>query len=887
MRPIYLVRLLAFGLLAAVALGGCSRDKDRWLNKKYHELTARFNPLYNGQVAYDQAIKELSEAHKDDFSQLILLDDWSAAALNSPPYQKAKRAVEKANKTIRGHSMVFKGKQANPAVFDAYLLMGRAQFLMGLDAPASEAFSIVARLSEDPNQQVEAQLERVELLARQGNAALAEPILFEVERKGVPKKWDYRVHRIKARMAIAGQDWLGAAQEASSASALAPRADLKARYAFLAAQLFEKASEPERARRMYEACLKSQPRDYAMLLEAQLRRSLNGGGVNPKKLFQELHELLREPKNADFADRIYFSLGELAQQWDEEDRAYGYYQQSFAAGRSERPMVLGLAYARHGAMALERQAYARAQVDFDSAALVLPATYMGREGFQKKAKSLKALVDALTLAELGDSLVRLSLRSDADLERQFEVYIANLKKAEDAEAERQRRLAQLAELRSASAELDAAAPAAGGAAGGGWAVYAPALRAKGAAAFRQKFGERPNVDNWRLRSRSSEWMQQTASADKASKPGSTDGSPDSSTDSSTDSSADGKSGMLDPEGPESRYRTSYYLAQIPREARELDSVKQSACVAWSDVAAAYRDGMQDPSKAVSAYRSALRGCPDHPEAARWWYALFRLHLGLKENLQADEAKKVLLERFPDSEAAAILRRGNAPREVESVSAASAAFLALRDAVTQRRWRDALRASEGVSWPESERAPASLLRAMALGGLEGRAAYADALRKVVADFPSSPQAAAAQTYLAELAAVPAQEPPVNAENLKLFVAAPSAPHQLLLLIPTGFDANAIRNTLARIHSVDFADKPLGLRTLPWNDNFELIIVDGFKSAAEALAYRDQIRRNPELSKAIPMERSAFWPITVPNFSHLYRTKDEAAYRTFVQRNYGTL
>ncbi len=883
MRPIYLVRLLALGLLAAVALGGCSRDRDRWLNKKYHLLTARFNPLYNGQVAYDQAIKELSEAHKDDFTQLILLDDWSAAALNSPPYQKAKRAVEKANKTIRGHSMVFKGKQANPAVFDAYLLMGRAQFLMGLDAPASEAFSIVARLSADPNQQVEAQLERVELLARQGNAALAEPILYEVERKGLPKKWDYRVHRIKARMAIAGQDWLGAAQEASSASALAPRADLKARYAFLAAQLFEKASEPERARRMYEACLKSQPRDYAMLLEAQLRRSLNGGGVNPKKLFQELHELLREPKNADFADRIYFSLGELAQQWDEEDRAYGYYQQSFAAGRSERPMVLGLAYARHGAMALERQAYARAQVDFDSAALVLPATYMGREGFQKKAKSLKALVEALSLAELGDSLVRLSLRSDADLERQFEVYIANLKKADDAEAERQRRLVQLAELRSASAELDAAAPAAGGAAGGGWAVYAPALRAKGAATFRQKFGERPNVDNWRLRSRSSEWMQQTASANKASKPDSSEGSPDGS----PDSSAEGKSDMLESEGPESRYRVSYYLDQIPRKAHELDSVKQSACVAWSEVAAAYRDGMQEPSKAVAAYRSAVRGCPDHPEAARWWYALYRLHLSLKENLQADETQKELLERFPDSEAAAILGRGNGPRAAEVIPVASAAFLALRDAVSQRRWRDALRASEGVSWPESERAAAALLRAMALGGLEGRAAYADALRKVVADFPSSPQAAAAQTYLAELAAVPAQEPPVNAENLKLFVAAPAAPHQMLLLIPTGFDANAIRNTLARIHSVNFADKPLGLRPLPWNDNFELIIVDGFKSAAEALAYRDQIRRNPDLSKTLPMERTAFWPITVPNFSHLYRTKDEAAYRTFVQRNYGTL
>ena len=305
------------------------------------------------------------------------------------------------------------------------------------------------------------------------------------------------------------------------------------------------------------------------------------------------------------------------------------------------------------------------------------------------------------------------------------------------------------------------------------------------------------------------------------------------------------------------------------------------------MAAAYRDGMQEPSKAVAAYRSAVRGCPDHPEAARWWYALYRLHLSLKENLQADETQKELLERFPDSEAAAILGRGNGPRAAEVIPVASAAFLALRDAVSQRRWRDALRAGEAISWPDSERAAAALLRAMALGGLEGRAAYADALRKVVADFPSSPQAAAAQTYLAELAAVPAQEPPVNAENLKLFIAAPAAPHQMLLLIPTGFDANAIRNTLARIHSVNFADKPLGLRPLPWNDNFELIIVDGFKSAAEALAYRDQIRRNPDLSKTLPMERTAFWPITVPNFSHLYRTKDEAAYRTFVQRNYGTL
>jgi hypothetical protein len=880
MRPSQLVCWIALGALALATLAGCSREKDRWLNRTYHQTTARFNPLYNGQVAYDQAMLELRDAHRDDFTQLIAVDDWTRAKMNTPAYQKAKRAVEKASKAIREHSMVFKGKQANPAVFDAYLLMGRAQILMGLDAPASEALSTVARLSGRPEQQIEAELERIELLARQGNAALAEPLLFEVDRKGVPAKWDYQVSRIRARMAMAEQDWIAAAESMAKAAKEAPKSDLRARYAFLAAQLFEKASEPERARTQYETCLKAQPRDYAMLLEAQLRRSLNGGGVNPKKLYQELHQLLREPKNADFADRIYFSLGELAAQWDEPDRAYGYYQQSFAAGRAERPMVYGLAYARHGALALERRAYSRAQVDFDSAAIVLPTTYAGREGYQKKAKSLSVLVEALERAELGDSLVVLSRKGEADLRRQFEAYVAALKKADEAEAERERRLAQLAELRTTSSELDAAAPTAGGAAGGGWAVYAPALRAKGAATFRQKFGDRPNVDNWRLRSKSNEWAQQTAEkqAKGPSEEPSKGGEAGSDGDSATATAAAGE--------PAGRYDVAGYLAKIPRNPEERAAVQMKACEAWSEVAAAYRDGMQDPSEAVTAYRKALRSCPDHPEASRWLYAVHRLHVSLKENVQAEAALKELLERYPSSEAAQIVRKGSAGASKGAEPAATPAFIALSKAVDQRNWPEALRLYQTTVWTEPERAPAALLRALAVGGSQGRAAYADALRKVATEFPSTPQAAAAQTYLVAISTIAAPEPVVNAENLKLFSPAPQAPHQVAILFPTGFDGNAVRNALARIHSTDFPDRPLGVRALPWNENAELLVVDGFKNAAEALAYRDAMRQNADLRKMLPAERTTFWPVTVANFSHLYRTKDEAAYRAFVQRNYGS-
>ena len=873
MRSSLLFRSLALGAtVAAVALSGCSREKDRWLNRRYHEVTARFNPLYNGQVAYAEALALAQEAQQDDFTQLIPVDDWTKVKTGTPGEVKAKRAVEKAAKTIQEHSMVFKGKQANPAVFDAYLLMARAQMLMGLDAPASEALSTVARLSSNPEQQVEAELERAELLARQGNSALAEPLMFELERKGVPKKWLYQVDRVRGRMAIAEQDWVGAAEAMGRAAAKAPRAHQRARYAFLAGQLYERALEPERARRMYEACLKAQPASYAMLLEAQLRRSMNGGGINPAKLYKELRELLREPKNADFADRIYFALGDLALQWDDRDEAYAYFQRSFAAGKPERPLVQGLAYARHGALALERRAYERAQVDFDSASVLLPKSYAGRDGFVKKAQTLSVLVEALNRAQLADSLVLLAGRDPAAVRVMVEKYVAGLRKSDQEAAERARREEELAELRAASAELDAAAPSAGAGTAAGWAVYAPALRAKGAAAFRQRFGERPNVDNWRLRSRSSQWFAATAAAKDGEQ-----------TDQAEQTAQDGQPAALKKPAVDPRYDVEAYLSQVPFQSSARDSVRDAGCLAWSEVAAAYRDGMQDPQEAIKAYRRALRSCPSSPDAPRWLYGVYRLHVSANEALQAESAKKELLERYPDSEAAALVQ-GKALKTLEAAPNASPAFLALHAAVDQRSWKEALKIHQAQEWSAAERPQADFLKAMAVGGRDGRNAYSDALRALIAAHPSTPQAAQAQTYLTALAeGSDTDEGP--ADNGP-YQAAPTAPHQVLILFPTGFDANAARNALARIHSMDFAGTPLGVRTLPWDEDSQLILVDGFASAAEALSYRDKVRVHPELRTRIPIDRTRYWPVTVANFSHLYRSKDESTYRAFVQRNYGT-
>ena len=450
--------------------------------------------------------------------------------------------------------------------------------------------------------------------------------------------------------------------------------------------------------------------------------------------------------------------------------------------------------------------------------------------------------------------------------------MAGLRKSDQEAAERARREEELAELRAASAELDAAAPSAGAGTAAGWAVYAPALRAKGAAAFRQRFGERPNVDNWRLRSRSSQWFAATAAAKDGEQ-----------TDQAEQTAQDGKPAAPKKPAVDPRYDVEAYLSQVPFQSSARDSVRDAACLAWSEVAAAYRDGMQDPQEAIKAYRRALRSCPSSPDAPRWLYGVYRLHVSANEALQAESAKKELLERYPDSEAAALVQ-GKALKTLEAAPNASPAFLALHAAVDQRSWKEALKIHQAQEWSAAERPQADFLKAMAVGGRDGRNAYSDALRALIAAHPSTPQAAQAQTYLTALAeGSDTDEGP--ADNGP-YQAAPTAPHQVLILFPTGFDANAARNALARIHSMDFAGTPLGVRTLPWDEDSQLILVDGFASAAEALSYRDKVRVHPELRTRIPIDRTRYWPVTVANFSHLYRSKDESTYRAFVQRNYGT-
>src|SRR5210317_1145239 len=117
--------LLAVSLLL---LSGCSTTKDKWVNREYHKLTAHYNAYFNGMEAYEEAVANFEATQTYDFEKILPLYYWPNEAQATSLFAAMDRALEKSAKVIKGHSMVFGGKQKNDYVIKAYLLIARSRF---------------------------------------------------------------------------------------------------------------------------------------------------------------------------------------------------------------------------------------------------------------------------------------------------------------------------------------------------------------------------------------------------------------------------------------------------------------------------------------------------------------------------------------------------------------------------------------------------------------------------------------------------------------------------------------------------------------------------------------------------------------------------------------
>src|SRR5699024_7016939 len=108
------IHLLLAGCALALFIVSCSTKKNKTLNRKYHALTAQYNAILNEEEIYYDS--------------------------NPTSFE---RAEEKAIIAIQKHGMYINGKERNPKMAEAYLLLGKARYYEGRFIPAIDAFNFI------------------------------------------------------------------------------------------------------------------------------------------------------------------------------------------------------------------------------------------------------------------------------------------------------------------------------------------------------------------------------------------------------------------------------------------------------------------------------------------------------------------------------------------------------------------------------------------------------------------------------------------------------------------------------------------------------------------------------------------------------------------------
>ena len=142
---------LTLFVLAVVFLAACSRKKNTFLNRNVHAVTTEYNTLYNGNMAFTDAKEQLAFGFRDNFWEILPVEriEIEEAETKAPGAAKGQggggfnRAEEKAAKAIQKHSMYIDGKEYNPQIDEAYMLLGKARYYDGRFIPALDAFNFI------------------------------------------------------------------------------------------------------------------------------------------------------------------------------------------------------------------------------------------------------------------------------------------------------------------------------------------------------------------------------------------------------------------------------------------------------------------------------------------------------------------------------------------------------------------------------------------------------------------------------------------------------------------------------------------------------------------------------------------------------------------------
>lgn len=650
-------------------INSCSTEKDALINKGYHNMNARYNGYFNAGEVMREALTSFRGGAKEDYTKILPLELYPDADQASGLFPQMDVAIEKCSKVIYKHAMPSAEKVRDKDVEhcrwidDNWLVIGQSHFVKREYDEAIKKFKYIKKayhgesslysskiwlaktyIELEEYSKAKIELDKVTLdieTAEENEKSILDIFKKDKEKSKKKKRRPSKNKRKRLRkekkknkknepakfskklkveyeitfasLYIKQDQFAKAATHLEKAIELTRNRQTKARYMFVLGQLLQQAGNNSKAQDYYAQVAKSSA-PYEMRFYAKINKALSSTDGS-EDLRKDLAKMLKDAKNEEYKDQIYYVLADLdIKDNDIASAKTNLTRSAFYSITNDRQK--GMSYLKLADISFDERDYIPAQKYYDSCIAVLPKSYDNYEAIAAKATGLQDLVMNYEVVKRQDSLLMIAGMSEKDREKFLEATLKQIKEdkaRQEAEAEA-RLLAQQKRLNNAAANAGT---------GSKWYFYNQKQKGNGVNEYRVLWGQRKLEDNWRRSNKES-----------------------------LSDFGDSDSVLVDVE--DEGLTVDDLRADLPLTAAEVDSSNVMILDALYNLGIIYKEQLKETDESIDYFTEVIDRKIEHHQVLPAEYQLYLLHKKKGSSGKANGYKNLILKDYADSDIAKLL-----------------------------------------------------------------------------------------------------------------------------------------------------------------------------------------------------------------------------------------
>ena len=838
-------KISAFLILIIIVITGCSTSRDNFFSRTYHQTTAKYNGYFNAKESVKAGLKKIENEHKENFQNIIPIDKINRIELKGQVFPNMDRAIEKTTRVITLHSMEINNKEKNKWIEDNYFLMAQARYYKKEYLASLNTFKFITRSYSSGELVNKSLIWSAKCDIRLDNLQTAKKTLQTLlDEKKLTKEELLLVYLGLSEVYINEKNYKQAVNYLEKAQKTNQLKELKPRVFFILAQLYERLQNGDKALENYNNVIKSNP-DYEMSFRASLNKanSYAYSSGDPQNLLKDYNKMLKDIKNIEYRDQIYFAIAEIKLNEGDTVEAVDNYNKSLSSFLFNINQKLQTHF-KLSEIYLNQKEYKSAYIQHDSILMLMDS---GDERYVQTKRAHSNLNDVVINQDIiqeKDSLLALAFLTEGERNQKIDDYIEALK-LQDLEKKEQEKENNFGsnfnqyEFNRNQATLPT---------GGGWYFYNPTAMSFGYSEFLTRWGNRKNENNWRRKNKNQ--MDE-----------------------------ENPMGLEEVDGPslKEKYSREYYLSKIPITKEQQDSTYNLIEKAYYNLGSSLKNKFYDYNQSIYTYETMLSRFNETEYKLLVFMQLIFLYDLLELETEKQKVLQKIKKEFPNNK---YINANTGELLAVSKEGEGAEYEKIYKLYINKNYNDALELTKkALKTLNPDSLNIKMIQAFCISKTRGKKDFITALENIKNLHPNTKQGEESEELLDVLYGS-------FYENEKdIYKMEPNSEHYMILTVTDlKIDIPELQNMITKYNNKNFNSKKLEINNVLLNKETQIIKINKFKNKLEATSYLESTLIDKDWLGLYAQKGIDKMIISKSNFVNLLGQKLINEYKIYYQEKY---